>query len=159
MGNEEGKMNKTLLDTTIVSDFLYAKAQGQKDAPAAVFVSRYLQQYGRLEFSVVTRFEIRRGLLAKNMSEKLATFNAICHASNIIPLDPATRSGISYMDVWREAEEMWALLNKNKKEMKDDADILIAATAKVYGYDLATRDRDFNLVADIISVKIIGLKE
>jgi len=159
MGTEEGKMKKTLLDTTIVSDFLYAKAQGHNDAPAAIFVSRYLQQYGRLEFSVVTRFEIRRGLLAKNMSKKLAIFNAICHASNIIPLDPTTRGGISYKDVWREAEEMWARLKKNRKEMKDDADILIAATAKVYGYDLATRDRDFDLIADIISVIEIGLKE
>ena len=108
-------MNKTLFDTTIVSDFLYAVAERLDVVPAVVFVRSYLQQYVRLDFSVVTRFEIRRGLMAKSMKDRLSAFNALCLVSNILPLDTCERAETLYQDVWGEAEELWASLKKDTK--------------------------------------------
>lgn len=142
---------RVLLDTTVLSDFLDDQSRDLHDTPVCKFVNNYLEKYGVLEFSVVTRFEIRRGLIHRELKKKLLLFNALCFSSNIVSLDAGIRGQKAYRDIWGHAENLWGTLAKQGKIM-GDADLLIAATAQVYSFTVATRDDDFDLVHDIIHV-------
>jgi len=142
MAADSPGLERTLLDTSVLSDFLQNLASGRLDTPAAKFAQGYLERYGLLEFSVITRYETRRGLLHLGDTRRLKDFDAICLMSHVIPLDFGVRGQTLYPDVWRTAEEWWAELRAHGITIKD-ADLLIAATAAVHGYALATRDKDF----------------
>lgn len=135
-------MERTLIDTDVLSDYLKCKS-GAKNIPrskAIDFCDKYLNEKGFLSFSVVTYYEIRRGLLKRGMSERLYSFDAICSLSEIIPLDAANRGDKQYPDVWETASEIWAELNRKGKPVSDN-DLLIASTAIVNRYVLATRNK------------------
>jgi len=135
-------LERTLLDTSVLSDFLQDLARDRSDTPAAKFARGYLERYGFLEFSVITKYEIRRGLLHLGDTRRLKDFDGICRMSHVIPLDSGVRGQTLYPDVWRTAEEWWAELRAHGITI-GDADLLIAATAAVHGYAVATRDKDF----------------
>lgn len=67
---------------------------------------------------MITRYEILRGLHAKNATAQLAAFDRLCSVSTILPLTDATviRAATIYADLYQRG----ALIG--------DADILIAAT-------------------------------
>ena len=93
-------------------------------------VEGYLQEHGRLTFSLVTRFEILRGLKAKAATAQLETFRALCSASHILPLTD---------EVVEVASDVYATLHRNGT-LITDADILIAATALVFDLPLVTNN-------------------
>src|SRR6266511_3146296 len=69
-----------LLNTDILSAVM-------RQQPAALAHARpYLAIYHRLTFSIITRYEILRGLHAKNATAQLAAFDRLCSASTISPL-------------------------------------------------------------------------
>lgn len=72
---------KVLLDTDVLSCLM----RGQAEVTA--HARTYLTQYGRLSFSLITRYEILRGLHAKNATAQVRRFLALCERSDIVGLD------------------------------------------------------------------------
>ena len=88
----------------------------------------YLDRWQRFTFSVLTRYEILRGLRAKGAVRQELAFDALCRLSQVLPLtDPiVVRAAAIYADL------------QLRGKLIGDADILIAATALEYGLTLAT---------------------
>jgi len=113
-----------LLDT----DTLSAVMRGN---PRVVARTRaYLAEHGALAFSIITRYEILRGLKAKGATAQLEAFDRFCQTCVVLPLtDP----------VVVRAADIYAAL-RQRGEPIGDADILIAATALDYGHGIVTNN-------------------
>jgi tRNA(fMet)-specific endonuclease VapC len=113
-----------LLDTDILSAIMRREPQATANARA------YLLEHGRFTFSVVTRYEILRGLRAKRADRQQRTFEQLCAASTVLPLTDgiADRAADLYADMHRRGV------------LIGDADILIAATALVHDLAVATNN-------------------
>ncbi len=71
---------KILLDTDILSAIM-------KQRPAALSSARqYLTQYGQFSFSIVTVYEILRGLKAKNAQTQIANFRLFYQRCEILAI-------------------------------------------------------------------------
>jgi len=113
-----------LLDTDILSAVM-------RQHPAALARARaYLTLHQRLTFSIITRYEILRGLHAKTATAQLAAFDRFCSVNTILPLTDAivVRAAIIYADLHQRG----ALIG--------DADILIAATGLEHGLIIVTNN-------------------
>jgi len=72
-----------LLDTDILSELL-------KQHPIVTHrATLYLAEHHHLAFSLITRYEILRGLKAKQARVQEAAFEAFCQACVIIPMTEA----------------------------------------------------------------------
>ena len=114
-----------LLDTDILSAIL------RRDPVVAARAQDYLRVHQRFEFSIITRYEILRGLESKRAARQRTAFDRFCAASTILSLSDA---------VVVQAAEIYADLYR-RGELIGDADILIAATAIVEGYVLVTNNK------------------
>ncbi len=113
-----------LLDTDVLSAVL-------RRHPAVIARARdYLRVHHRFAFSIITRYEILRGLKARNATKQQAAFDRFCAANTILPLSDA---------IIVQAAEIYADLYQ-RGELIGDADILIAATATVEGHGLVTNN-------------------
>lgn len=122
-------MEKALLDTDILSEFLK-----QRNAAVTAKALQYLQQHGQFILSAFSRFEIRRGLLAKQASTQLPRFEQFCAHSLVLPVTDAIFDRAAIL--WADARRIGAACG--------DADLLIAATALENNLVLATGNvRDF----------------
>ncbi len=93
-----------------------------------------------LAFSIITRYEILRGLKARDASRQQEAFRDFCAANAVLPLTDA---------VVVKAAAIYADLHQ-RGELIGDADILIAATAIVEGRALVTNNRrHFDRVEDL----------
>ncbi len=102
-----------LLDTDILSELL-------KQHPLVLQRARaYLAEHEWLAFSIITRYELLRGLKAKQARTQEAAFRLLCQASFILPLTDQVveRAATLYGDLHRQGT------------LLPDADLLIAATA------------------------------
>lgn len=117
-------MPPSLLDTNILSAIM----RGQ---PAvSVLATSYLAIHGRFTISVMTRYEIVRGLKARRASRRLQEFEQFCAVNEILPLtDP----------VFERAADIYADLHRRGKVI-GDADTLIAATALEHRLAIATNN-------------------
>jgi tRNA(fMet)-specific endonuclease VapC len=116
-------MPPAMLDTDILSAVMHGRNPNVQERALA-----YLAEYQRLSFSVITRYEILRGLKAKHATRQILAFDELCTASNVLPLtDP----------ILVRAAEIYADL-RQQGQLISDADILIAATALTYGLVLTT---------------------
>jgi tRNA(fMet)-specific endonuclease VapC len=113
-----------LLDTDVLSAIL------RRDPAVTARAQDYLRVHQRFEFSIITRYEILRGLEAKRAARQRTAFDRFCAASTILSLSDA---------VVVQAAEIYADLYR-RGELIGDADILIAATAIVEGYGLVTNN-------------------
>jgi len=115
---------KTLVDTDVLSAIMRRQHDVMHRA------TDYLQHHPRFSFSVITAYEILRGLKAKGASKKVNDFNAFCQNSELLPLTMATVevAATIHADLLRRGETL------------DHADILIAATAISAGCCLATNN-------------------
>jgi tRNA(fMet)-specific endonuclease VapC len=100
----------------------------------------YLAQYGRLSFSLITRYEVLRGLKVKDAKKQVAAFEEFCANNTILSLTD---------EVISQASGIYADLHK-RGELIGDADILIAATALVNGLGVVTNnERHFRRVTNL----------
>src|ERR1700738_1824299 len=90
----------------------------------------YLAEHKRFSISVITRYEILRGLTVKGARKQATVFADFCAQNEVVPISD---------DVVFRAAEIYADLYK-RGEMIGDADILIAASAQVRRYSLATNN-------------------
>jgi len=113
-----------LLDTDTLSAIL------RRNPVVTDRAQNYLRTHQRFTFSIITRYEILRGLKAKRATRQQAAFDRFCAANTILPLSEAiiVQATETYADLYRRG----ALIG--------DAGILIAATAIVEKRDLATND-------------------
>jgi tRNA(fMet)-specific endonuclease VapC len=115
-----------LLDTDILSELL-------KQHPSVIQHARaYLAEHSRLAFSIITKYEILRGLKAKQAHVQEAAFDAFCKASHLVPLTEA---------VIEMAATLYGDLHR-RGELLPDADLLIAATALTEHRLLVTNNID-----------------
>ncbi len=115
-------MKKSLLDTNILTAFL----KGNQKIVSKISV--YLDKFPILTISVITYYEILRGLKAINSTSKLKTFQGLIGKSEIENINKTT------MD---KASDIYANL-KRQGTLIEDADILLAATALERGLVLVT---------------------
>lgn len=113
-----------LLDTDILSAVMRSEPQ------AAARARAYLLEHGRFTFSVITRYEVLRGLLVKGAARQQLAFERLCASSTVLPLTD---------EIVRQAAAVYAALH-SRGALIGDADILIAATALTHGLALATNN-------------------
>jgi tRNA(fMet)-specific endonuclease VapC len=117
---------EALLDT----DTLSAIMRGQ---PLVSMRTRdYLAEHRSLTLSIITRYEILRGLKAKNATTQIQTFDRLCTTCRILPVTE---------EVVVTAAEIYAAL-KQRGEPIGDADILIGASALAHGLAVVTNNED-----------------
>ena len=114
----------TLLDTDILSAIMRQHPQ------ATARARRYLVDQGRFTISIITRYEVLRGLLARQAVRQQHVFAQLCAASEVLPItdEVGVQAAAIYADLY------------TRGQLIGDADILIAATALVYGYAVATNN-------------------
>lgn len=115
-----------LLDSDTLSEVIKGR-----DLAVQARAQEYLLAFERFRFSVLTRYEILRGLRAKQAERQIALFELQCQKSDIVPLTDA---------VIERAAGIYGELYRNGR-LISDADILIAATALVYDLVLVTENR------------------
>ena len=103
---------------------------------------QYLSIYPKYSFSLITRYEILRGLKAKNAVKQLATFDLFCQNSEILPVTEA---------IINHASDVYANLYQ-RGQLISDADLLIAATA--INHDLVLSTNNENHFSRVCSLRI-----
>jgi tRNA(fMet)-specific endonuclease VapC len=112
-----------LLDTDILSEIIK-----RRDINVQRRAQVYLADHGQFQFSIITRYEILRGLKAKDAFRQALAFERQCVQSIVLPLSD---------EIVVQAAEIYGLLRK-QGAIIGDADILIAATALVHDGILVT---------------------
>lgn len=115
-----------LLDTDILSSLMRQNNQ------VVLHARQYLEQFGYFTLSVITQYEILRGLNAKEATKQITAFMQFCTKCRIIPISQS---------IVIKAAEIYADLRKHGLSISD-ADILIAATAMVNELDVVTNNVD-----------------
>jgi tRNA(fMet)-specific endonuclease VapC len=92
----------------------------------------YLNTHRQFTFSILTRYEVLRGLLAKKAAKQLVAFDQLCATSRVLPLTDAivVQGAVIYADL------------SQRGELVSDADILIAATAITHGLTMVTNNEE-----------------
>jgi tRNA(fMet)-specific endonuclease VapC len=127
-------MRESLLDTSIVIGFL----KGEQNV--VTNVEDYVEEYNRISLSILTYYEILRGLKYLGNEQKIRSFEALMDNSEIITLDRA---------IMKRASELYAALMR-RGELIEDADILIAASCLINGMVLVTADEEhFRRIEDL----------
>ena len=116
---------KSLLDTDILSAIM------RRHPVALSHAAAYLATHGRFTISLISRYEILRGLKAKNATTQLTAFEQFCGTIEILPIDDSVivRTADIYADLYQRGQ------------LIGDADILIAATALEHGLPLVTNNQ------------------
>ncbi len=126
---------KVLIDTDTLSAIM---KQNIIVIPRAI---AYLNRYQRFTFSLITRYEILRGLKAKAATKQLKAFDRFCANNIIIPITD---------EIIDKAADIYAVL-KNQGTPIGDADILIAATALILEIPVVTNNEShFRYIPDLI---------
>lgn len=116
-------MDLALLDTDMLSE-----AFRGRNLVVLQHVAAYLQAQGDLYFSDFSRFEVVRGLRAKQASAQLHQFDVFWRNCKSLPITD---------DVLERAAELWSS-GKQIGRIPSDADVIIAATALTAGRVLVT---------------------
>jgi len=114
-----------LLDTVTLSEVIKGR-----DPEVLRQAREYLSIHGRFQFSIITRYEILRGLKAKDAFRQIERFEDRCRESVVLPLSD---------EVVVRAAEIYGFLHQ-RGTLIEDADILIASTALVLGVALVTEN-------------------
>jgi tRNA(fMet)-specific endonuclease VapC len=117
---------KALLDTDILSAIM------KKHPTAIAHAKGYLKTHGRFTISIITRFEILRGLKSKKARTQLTRFDHFCSVNEVLQLTD---------EIIIKAADIYADLYQ-RGELISDADILIAASALVNDLTVVTNNED-----------------
>jgi tRNA(fMet)-specific endonuclease VapC len=118
-------MEPSLFDTDTLSEIMKGLDQHVQD-----HVRRYLAVFHHFTFSIITRYEILRGLKARRATRQIARFEQRCQHSLVLPLTD---------DIIVQAADLYALLYQ-EGQLISDADILIAATALKHNLVMVTEN-------------------
>ena len=100
----------------------------------------YLKEHHQFQFSIITQYEILRGLKAKGATKQIAAFENFCSQNTILSLSE---------EIISKAAEIYADLRK-RGELIGDADILIAATAIVNKLGIVTNnEKHFQRISEL----------
>lgn len=125
---------KVLLDSDTLSFYI-------KQYPKVVVEAQnYLRQHQIFTFSIITRFEILRGLKANGATTGIAAFDSFCRQNEVIELNDQiiVRAANIYADLYKRGSLIL------------DADILIAATAMESNLAVVTNnERHFNRITGL----------
>ncbi len=113
-----------IVDTDILSLLM------RKNAAVLARAGTYLSEHRRFTISIITRYEILRGLKAKDALKQAERFADFCARNQVLPIDD---------NVIVLAADIYADLYK-RGELIADADILIAASAMANGCGIATNN-------------------
>jgi len=127
-------MEPALLDTNILTAFL----KGQADVVARM--ERYLDEIGRPSISIITYYELLRGLKELGSPRRLAAFEDLIRHLHVRLLTRRVMgiAAVLYVELRRRGEPL------------EDADILIAATALTHDLILVTdNEQHFQRIAEL----------
>ncbi len=113
-----------VIDTDILSLLM------RKNSSALAHATQYLVEHRQFTISIITRYEILRGLKAKGAEQQAARFQDFCAKNRVLSITD---------DVVLRAADIYADLHK-RGELIGDADILIAASALVHGFGIVTNN-------------------
>jgi tRNA(fMet)-specific endonuclease VapC len=126
----------SLLDTDTLSEIMRGR-----DSNIVQKAREYLRTHGQFRISIITRYEILRGLKAKQASRQITLFEERCRKSILYPLID---------DIIVKASDIYAYLY-NQGLLISDADILIASTALVNNLTLITGNLEhFNRIPNLV---------
>lgn len=117
-------IQQVLLDTDILSLIM------RRNPIVLPKAELYLSAYSQFTFSIITRYEILRGLKAKNAVRQLENFEQFCNLNVVLPLND---------EAVVKAADIYSYLKKQGR-LITDADILIAASAVVRGMVIVTNN-------------------
>jgi tRNA(fMet)-specific endonuclease VapC len=125
---------QSLIDTDILSAIM-------RNHPVAITkAKKYLSIHHQLSFSIITKYEILRGLKAKGSVTQIPAFKHLCNKSQILLLTD---------EIITKAAEIYADLYQ-RGELISDADILISASAMSNGFTLITNnEKHFRRIAGL----------
>jgi predicted nucleic acid-binding protein len=116
-------MDSALLDTDTISEIVRRRSPN-----VAKNATQYLTHHSEFAFSAITNYEIVRGLLWRNATQKLSAYRMFAARSVILPTSE---------EVFERAAELWAE-GRHTGRPHRDADLIIAATALVHNRTLVT---------------------
>ena len=119
-------MKLSLLDTDILSEFLRGNLKVIEK------MDEHLKEFGSINLSIITYYEILNGLLYKDAKKQLAKFENFIELNNVIPLTLVTA---------RIASSIHANLRKKGTEI-GHTDTLIAGIAMANEMQLITNNTD-----------------
>ena len=117
-------MEQVVLDTDILSAIM------RQDSVVMPKAREYLAEHRQFSFSIMTRYEILRGLKAKKAVRQTTAFDNFCAANIVLSMTD---------EVIVRASDIYADL-RTRGEIIGDADILIAASALVQGLKVVTNN-------------------
>lgn len=125
-----------LLDTNIISEFL-----NKKDNEKIVEkVYRIIIEGNEILINAISYYEFKRGLLDSNAIKKLEKFEKFCDFFGLALLDNK--------EIFDIASSIYVVL-KQKGQLIEDADILIASISINGDFTLISKDSDFNRIENL----------
>jgi tRNA(fMet)-specific endonuclease VapC len=115
---------KVLLDTDLLSYLMRGHPEVTSHART------YLHNQNQLSFSLITRYEVLRGLHARHAVAQIQRFLTLCKQSDVVGLSEA---------VIDRAAALYGFLRPRGIQISD-ADLLIAATALEHRFVLGTNN-------------------
>ena len=127
-------MKPALIDTDILSLFF------RNDLAVIEHFREYLQEYGRMDVSILTFYEILSGLKHRDALKQIDMFCEFVKNNTILPL---TEKSVEI------SSDIYAALRKTGNQL-DDIDILIAGVALAHDLVLVTHNvHHFNRIEDL----------
>ena len=117
-------MKPALIDTDTVSYFF------RNNAAVVAKLDEYLQEFGYVNLSVITYYEVLNGLYFKDAKSQLAKFERFVELNHILPLTN---------EIAQEAATIYAVLRSQGQPIGHN-DVLIAGTAIVNNLTLITNN-------------------
>lgn len=119
-------MKASMLDTDILSEFLRGNVKVVEN------VKKYLLEYGFINISIITYYEIQNGLIYKDARKQLSQFEEFISLNKVIPLT---------LPMAKTAAEIHAELRRKGSEI-GHTDTLIAGIAISSKLQLITNNTD-----------------
>jgi tRNA(fMet)-specific endonuclease VapC len=114
-----------IIDTDILSALM-------RREPSVVETSgKYITHFGKFNISVITRYEILRGLKFKDVKKQIHIFDFFCEMNNIIQITD---------EIIVKAADIYADLKRDGL-LIPDADIIIASSAIVNDMSVSTNNQ------------------
>ena len=130
-----------LLDTDTLSSLM------RQDTSVLARAEAYLAEHGQFTISLITRYEILRGLKVKRAAVQLSKFNRFCAVNVVLPITESIieRAADSYADL------------HGRGLLIGDADILIAATSLEHARTLVSNNtRHFGKIPGLQLLNWLG---